>query len=190
MSTAPGPAPSANGALRPQLLSDASARLRLVPAAGTRASSGAFVLLLTGLLGVGLLGLLAVNTVLAQGSFTTSDLAAKQDALVQHEQQLQREVALLQSPQQLAAAATALGMVGTHNPVFIDTSTGKILGVPQAAPRPAPTAVATTSPTASTTAAPTTSPTAAATTTATARAVPRPSTGTKPSPHPSATGSR
>ena len=108
MSTASGPAPSANGAPRPQLLADASARLRLVPAAGTRASSGAFVLLLTGLLGVGLLGLLAVNTVLAQGSFTTSDLAAKQDALVQHEQQLQREVALLQSPQQLAAAATAL----------------------------------------------------------------------------------
>ena len=55
--------------------------------------------------------------------------------------------------------AAALGMVGTHNPVFIDTSTGKILGVPQAAPRPAPPAAATAGPTAGATPGPTTGPT-------------------------------
>jgi hypothetical protein len=96
------------------------------------------VVLLAGLLGLGLLGLLALNTVLTQGSFATSDLSTKQAALSEQEQQLQQEVARLQSPQQLAAAAIALGMVGTHNPVFIDTRTGRVLGVPQAAPpRPA-----------------------------------------------------
>jgi hypothetical protein len=172
-------------------MSEGASRLRLVPASGSKASSGTFVMLLAVLLGVKLLGLLAVNTLLAQGSFTTSALAAKQDALAEHEQQLQQEVALLQSPQQLAVAAGALGMVGTHNPVFIDTRTGKILGVPQAAPRAAatvaPTATATTGPTTAPTGVPTTpgptaGPTSAITATATA--------GAKPSPHPSVTGAR
>jgi hypothetical protein len=150
------------------------------------------VLLLAGLLGVGLLGLLALNTVLTQGSFATADLTAKQDALSEQEQALQQQVALLQSPQQLAAAATRLGMVGTHNPVFIDTKTGKILGVPQAAAWPAPTASAspsasgTPSPGATTT--PSGQPTAGATTKPTTKPTTEPTTKptahTSPSPHP------
>jgi hypothetical protein len=146
------------------------------------------VVLLAGLLGLGLLGLLALNTVLTQGSFATSDLSTKQAALSEQEQQLQQEVARLQSPQQLAAAAIALGMVGTHNPVFIDTRTGRVLGVPQAAPRPAPSTAATTR----ATTAPSSAPTATTkpTTQPTTKPTTRPSAGTAPSPHPTATATR
>jgi len=153
--------------------------------------------LLAGLLAVGLLGLLALNTVLSQGSFTTSDLSHKQDALAEQEQALQQEVARLQSPQQLASAAAALGMVGTHNPVFIDTRTGKVLGVPQAAPRPAPAAAPTSaaiaSPGATASGSPAPSTTTSATTKPTTQPTTKPSTTrptTTPSPHPSPTGTR
>ena len=115
-----------------------AAGLRVVQAArpGTKPSSGAFVVLLAGLLAVGLLGLLGLNMALAQGSFASTDLSRQQAALADTEQQLQQQVAELQSPQHLAASALALGMVGTTNPVFIDPFTGKVLGVPQVARRP------------------------------------------------------
>jgi hypothetical protein len=115
-----------------------AAGLRVVQAArpGTKPSSGAFVVLLAGLLAVGLLGLLGLNMALAQGSFASTDLSRQQAALADTEQQLQQQVAELQSPQHLAASALALGMVGTTNPVFIDPLTGKVLGVPLVARRP------------------------------------------------------
>jgi len=141
MSTAARPA----GAPRPTASTAAGGRgthrapLRVVSAdAGSaRASSGAFALFVGAVLGIGLLGLLLLNTVLAQGAFTTSDLKHKQDALDITAQTLEQQVAVLQSPQVLARAAEQLGMVVTRNPAFLDPRTGRIWGVPEAGAYPA-----------------------------------------------------
>jgi hypothetical protein len=102
-----------------------------------RASSGAFAVFVGAVLGIGLLGLLLLNTLLAQGSFTTSDLQNQQTALDTTAQALQQQVAVLESPQVLAHSAVLLGMVVTRNPVFLDPVTGRIWGVPQAGAHPA-----------------------------------------------------
>ncbi len=112
-------------------------RLRLAPPAVTRPSQGAFVLLVSVLLAVGLLGLLALNTVLAQGSFVAHDLTDRVDALHDREQALQQEVAVLESPQRLAERARQIGLVPGTNPVFLRTEDATILGVPTPAKRPA-----------------------------------------------------
>lgn len=114
--------------------------LRLVPRVRIAPSQGAFVLLVSVLLGIGLLGLLALNTVLAQGSFVSHDLSSQLDDLRDREQALQQQVAALESPEQLAKRARALGMVPGVNPVFLRTSDAKILGVPTPARKPAPKA--------------------------------------------------
>lgn len=117
------------------------APLHVVPASAhvpTRASSGAFALFVAAVLAVGLLGLLVLNTLLAQGAFTTSDLTGRQSALETTAQALQQQVAVLESPQVLAVAAHQLGMVVTKNPVFLDPVTGRVWGVPLAGAYPSP----------------------------------------------------
>jgi hypothetical protein len=101
------------------------------------------------LLGGGLLGLLALNTVLAQGSFRVSDLQRRVAALDDQQQALQQRVALRAAPQRLARRASALGMVPMLEPAFLRAGDGRVLGRPQpaaggsspdvAAQRPAPT---------------------------------------------------
>lgn len=95
------------------------------------------MLLVAVLLGAGLLGLLALNTVLAQSSFVAHDLTARVDELQDREQALQQEVAALEAPDRLAQRARQLGLVPGVNPVFLRTGDGRILGVPTPAPRPA-----------------------------------------------------
>ncbi len=105
-------------------------RLRPVPAAVLTPSRGAFAILVGALLTVGLLGLLALNTALAQRSFAAHDLSQRINALTDQEQALQQQVAVLESPQSLAAKAAVLGMVPSGNPAFLDLRTGKVLGTP------------------------------------------------------------
>jgi hypothetical protein len=137
MSTAARPAGAPAGV--PRRTSNPAPRvpLEVVPKPVARASSGAFALFVGAVLVLGLLGLLALNTLLAQGAFSTSDLARKQAALDSAASTLQQQVAILESPQVLAASARGLGMVGTKNPVFLDPHTGKIFGVPLAGAYPA-----------------------------------------------------
>jgi hypothetical protein len=134
VSTAARPAPAA-AATTPRH----RAPLRVVAGdrATARASSGAFAVFVGAVLGIGLLGLLLLNTMLVQGSFTTSDLQNQQTALDTTAQALQQQVAVLESPQVLARSALQLGMVVTRNPVFLDPVTGRIWGVPQAGAYPA-----------------------------------------------------
>lgn len=153
-------------------------RLSVVPRAAMRPPRAPFVLLVGGLLVGGLAGLLALNTTLAQGAFTLQDLQQRSSALQDQEQTLAQNVAIDDTPQRLAARATALGMVPSVNPVFIRVSDGAILGRPEpgkAAPKPAPSSATAAkaspaaTPSAGTTKAPTAKP----------RTTPRPtSTGT------------
>jgi len=98
-----------------------------------RASRGVFALVVTGLLGVGMVLILVINTSLAQGAFTVSELKAEQAVLSQQEQTLSEAVAAAAAPESLEEQARALGMVPTETPVFLDVTSGEVLGKPKPA---------------------------------------------------------
>jgi hypothetical protein len=127
--------------------------LRLVPQRRSSAARAPFVVVVVALLASGLLGLLLLNTLVAQGSFALHDLSAQGRALQQQEQELARQVEGLQAPSVLAARATALGMVPGSSPAFLRLPDGTVLGIaapgaaaPQPAAKPAAPAVRTTKP--------------------------------------------
>lgn len=107
----PAPQPAPRPATRPQ-------RTSTTP--GTRPARAPFVLLLIGLLGGGLVSLLLVNTVLAQGSFQLDTLRDRHTQLTHRVEALQQEVAYQSSPEVLSQKARSLGMVPSDNPVFLD----------------------------------------------------------------------
>lgn len=101
-----------------------------------RLSTRGFVLLVALLFTLTLGGVLALNTLLTQGSFTRYELMTTNSDLVITEQALVGELAQRESPQNLAAAAYMLGMVPNTSPVFIDATTGVIRGTPTPAVEP------------------------------------------------------
>ena len=108
--------------------------LRMVsPLRAERASRGVFALVVTGLLIVGMIVILVINTTLAQGAFTISELQAARSTLMQQEQALSEAVAAAGAPETLEQRARALGMVPSENPVFLRLPGGKVLGKPKAA---------------------------------------------------------
>jgi hypothetical protein len=136
--TARAARPAARSAARP-----ATARtgyLRLVTARRSSAARAPFVAAVVVILAAGLLGLLLLNTVLAQDAFRLHALQLQGHVLADQEQSLQREVEALQSPQSLAARASAMGMVPGGPRAFLRLSDGKVLGV--AVPGQAPVAAA------------------------------------------------
>ena len=134
-------------------------RLHLVPPPSLHPPRAPFVAVVVGLLTIGLVGLLLLNTVIAEHSFRLHALQQRTAALTLQEQQLQREIDALEAPGALAKRATELGMVPAGNPAFIRLSDGKILGVPTPAAAPKPVSVARPSPRPS--AAPSTAPSSA-----------------------------
>lgn len=112
--------------------------LRLVPDVRTGAPRAPFITLVVVLLAGGLLGLLALNTVLAQDAFRLHSLSVEGKELADREQVLEREVETLRTPRNLAARARELGMVQTGSPAFLRLEDGAVLGaeVPAAAPPP------------------------------------------------------
>lgn len=141
--------------------------LAAAPEPRGRAPRARFVVLVLALLGGGLVGLLLLNTALAQGAFTVNDLQRQNVLLTEHQQAVQRTLEQVQQPGNLAARARALGMVPGGTPAFLQVPGGKVLGVPH---------VATTAPAAAAPA-PVPAPTAAPG----AKANPKPSTAAKPS---------
>jgi cell division protein FtsB len=112
--------------------------LRLVPDVRTGAPRAPFITLVVLLLAGGLLGLLALNTVLAQDAFRLHSLSVEGKELADREQVLEREVETLRTPRNLAARARELGMVQSGSPAFLRLEDGAVLGaeVPAEAPPP------------------------------------------------------
>lgn len=123
------------------------AGLRLVPQRRSSAAKAPFVVVVVLLLVGGLLGLLLLNTLVAQGSFALHDLSSSGKALQQQEQDLAAQVQTLQAPADLAHRATALGMVPGGAPAFLRLSDGRVLGRPSAGVPPVPPRVAPAAPT-------------------------------------------
>jgi hypothetical protein len=110
-------------------------QLRIVsPLRPERASRGVFALVVVGMLILGMIVVLLINTALSQGAFTVSELQGQQTALAQQEQALSQVVAAAGAPDALEKSARAMGMVPSQTPVFIKVPSGKVLGQPKAAP--------------------------------------------------------
>jgi hypothetical protein len=92
-----------------------------------------FVALMVGAVVIGVLGVLVLNTKINENSFRLNDLRATQAALDVQEQQLAQNLADLESPGNLRAAATRLGLVPAGTPAFINLPDGRVVGVPQPA---------------------------------------------------------
>ena len=108
--------------------------LRMVsPLRPERASRGLFALIVTALLGIGMILILVINTSLAQGAFTVAELKAEQAVLAQQEQSLAEAVAAAAAPETLEQRARDLGMVPTDTPVFLEVPSGEVLGTPRPA---------------------------------------------------------
>ncbi len=112
------------------------AGLRLVPQRRSSAAKAPFVVVVVLLLVGGLLGLLLLNTLVAQDSFAAHDLTLSGKALQQQEQDLAAQVQALQAPADLAHRATSLGMVPGNAPAFLRLSDGRVLGQPSAGVSP------------------------------------------------------
>ena len=104
--------------------------LALVVPRRSDAPRAPFVAVVVSLLVSGLLGLLVLNTVLAQDAFALHTLSQDGRALADREQSLAREVEAMRSPEALAARADALGMVQAGPPAFLRLPDGAILGTP------------------------------------------------------------
>lgn len=110
------------------------ANLRLVsPMRVQKASNGMFVMIVLGALGIGMLGILLINTSLAQGAFTLGELRSQYGELARTEATLTEEVAALSAPEALENQARALGMVPSSSPAFIRIPDGTVLGKPKPA---------------------------------------------------------
>ncbi len=108
----------------------------VAPLRPERASRGVFAMVITGGLGLGLIAMLLINTTVAQGAFTLSELKTQQRELNQTLATLTEQVEAAGAPAVLEQSARALGMVPSETPVFIEVPDGRVLGKPKPAPGP------------------------------------------------------
>jgi hypothetical protein len=113
-----------------------STRLRVVTGAPPHHGGAAFGIICATLLAAGLIGLLLLNTALAQGSFTLHDLRATSDGLTDTENALTQSLQSSQSPANLAASAARMGMVPAQSVAFLRLSDGRVIGVAKPAKAP------------------------------------------------------
>lgn len=78
-----------------------------------------FVLLVLAVLGAGLCALLALNTATAASEVAERRLDASNNSLTDSAQQLSRDIAGAQAPDNLARMAAALGLVPADSPAFL-----------------------------------------------------------------------
>jgi hypothetical protein len=132
-------------------------RLRVVTGAPPNRGGAAFGIICATLLAAGLLGLLLLNTALAQGSFTLHKLQVASDQLTDTQDALTQSLAASASPANIASRAAAMGMVPAQSAAFLRLSDGQVIGVAKPAKGgPGFTVVRTTKPAAATAPAPVT----------------------------------
>jgi len=113
-----------------------STRLRVVTGAPPHHGGAAFGIICATLLAAGLIGLLLLNTALAQGSFTLHDLRVTSAQLTDTQDALTQSLQRSESPANLAASAARMGMVPAQSAAFLRLSDGKVIGVAKPAKAP------------------------------------------------------
>jgi hypothetical protein len=90
----------------------------------------AYAIVAVAALGILLLAQLGISMVLSQGAYQLNSLTAEQTTLSRTQQSLSEDLRVLDSPQNLARNAQALGMIANSTPVYLDPKTGRVYGTP------------------------------------------------------------
>ena len=106
--------------------------LRRVPIPARRMPMVPFAGLVIALLAIGMVGLLLLNTHLQDRAVEIRAAQRESTDLAHRVSDLESEVNRANSPANLAGRASELGMVPNPNGVFIDLTSGKVIGVPKA----------------------------------------------------------
>jgi hypothetical protein len=110
--------------------------LRVAPPVPVTVPRAPFVALVLIVVVAGVLGILVLNTKINENAFRLAQLKSQRSDLDQQEQQLDQQLADLESPNSLAAAACRLGMVSAGQPAYLKLPNGQTVGVPQPASGP------------------------------------------------------
>ena len=102
--------------------------LRAVPGLPERMARIPFITVLIAIFGVGMVGLLVVNTSLQNQAFESRALIREAAQLVYAEAELQSQLNQVRTPEQIATKASALGMRANPYPAFLVVPSGKVIG--------------------------------------------------------------
>lgn len=89
-----------------------------------------FLLVLIGVFGLGMAGLLMLNTTLQNQAFQSRTLNRQATELAYTQADLENQLTQLAAPQELARRASVMGMRANPYPVLIELPSGKLLGKP------------------------------------------------------------
>lgn len=107
--------------------------LKVAPPAPVSVPRAPFVMLLLLVVVGGVLGILMINTKVNENAFKLRHLERQQADLDRQEQDLSKQIAEAESPNNLEARAKQLGLVPAGSPAFIRLPDGRIIGVPRPA---------------------------------------------------------
>jgi hypothetical protein len=104
--------------------------LRVVTQPVARLARFPFLLVLIGIFGLGMAGLLMLNTTLQSQAFQSRTLNRQATELAYAQADLENQLDALAAPQELARRASALGMRPNPFPAFLVLPSGKVVGEP------------------------------------------------------------
>jgi hypothetical protein len=104
--------------------------LHAVAAPATRLARFPFLLVLIAIFGIGMAGLLMLNTALQSQAFESRTLNRRASELAYAQADLENQLDVLAAPQELARRASALGMRPNPFPAFLELPSGKVIGEP------------------------------------------------------------
>ena len=107
------------------------AELRAVDRPPARLSRAPFLLVMIGVFGLGMAGLLMLNTTLQNQAFSSRALNRQATELAYTQAALENQIDVLSAPPELARRASALGMRPNPYPAFLELPSGKVLGDPK-----------------------------------------------------------
>ncbi|MBM3681975.1 MAG: hypothetical protein FJW84_00760 [Actinobacteria bacterium] len=87
-----------------------------------------FGLIISGIVLLGMLGGLFVNTLLSQGQFEIQELQNRSIVLADEHERLAQSVSRLESPDILKNRALEMGMIPSPGSAFIDLRDGRLMG--------------------------------------------------------------
>jgi hypothetical protein len=102
--------------------------LRAVARPASHLARFPFLLVLIGLFGIGMVGLLMLNTTLQSQAFESRTLNRQATELAYTQADLENQLAALAAPQELARRASELGMRPNPFPAFLVLPSGKVVG--------------------------------------------------------------
>jgi len=105
--------------------------LKAVPEPRARLAGFPFIAVLIAVFGLGMAGLLMLNTTLQNQAFEYRALKRQATVLAYDQATLQQQIDRLSAPSELARQASALGMRPNPAPPFLVIPDGKIIGKPK-----------------------------------------------------------